>query len=852
MSAVFAALRKMVSYRIPFLVIILVGLLASAALTVMAASPRVQMSGATYYVATNGNDSNPGTESQPWRTIQRAADTLVAGDTVYIRAGTYNEQVVPQNSGASGAYITYAAYPDETVTIDGAGLTLGSRDGLFQIYRQSYIKVVGLRVINAYGGGSTTGIRAEYASHIIIQGNYTYGTESSGIGIWYSDNIVVDRNEIEFANHGGYNENLSVSRSDQVEVMNNVVHHGFNCPNGGEGINVKDGASNVKVHHNIAHHLDKLCFGLDAWQNHTFNIEYYQNVAHDCYHGFIVSSERTGLAENIWVYNNIAYNNRFNGLTVVQWGGEPDGPKRDVYFINNTSYNNGYGFRINALNNENVVFRNNILASNGTNIAIASGAQAETTVDHNLFYDGNSGGDNAVIGDPLFVSVGTADFHLQANSPAIDAGSSLNAPNSDFDGISRPQGAGYDIGAYEYGGSPQLTPTATSTSTTLPTSTPTASSTSTPTFTSTSTSTPTASPTSTSTATSTSTPTVGPTSTPTATPTSTSTVVPTMTATPTPNPNEVILDDADAGFSTSFGQDSWEEYTQAGGRHYGGSHHYNHQVGTGQDIAMWSFAVPKPGRYEVYAWWWEASWRPTDVPYTIKHLSGSTTVRVNQQTNGGQWNLLGTFDFQGQGSVVVSDDASSGQDIVADAVTLAYLEPLPPAPPTSTATATPTSTPTIMPTMTATPTANPDEVVIDNKDDGFSPSFSQDAWVEYIQSGGRHYGGSHYYNRRIGTGEDIAVWSFTVPKPGRYKVYAWWWEGRWRPKDVPYTIDHLDGSTTVRVNQRIKGGRWNLLGAFDFLDQGSVAVSDDASSGYDVVADAVRVVYQRPLRPGGG
>jgi len=50
-----------------------------------------------YYVAKNGSDSNPGSESQPWLTIQKAADTMVAGDTVYVKAGTYTEQVTPQN-----------------------------------------------------------------------------------------------------------------------------------------------------------------------------------------------------------------------------------------------------------------------------------------------------------------------------------------------------------------------------------------------------------------------------------------------------------------------------------------------------------------------------------------------------------------------------------------------------------------------------------------------------------------------------------------------------------------------------------------------------------------------------------
>ncbi len=47
-------------------------------------------SAATYYVATTGNDANSGTLASPWRTIQKAANTMSAGDTVLIRGGTYN------------------------------------------------------------------------------------------------------------------------------------------------------------------------------------------------------------------------------------------------------------------------------------------------------------------------------------------------------------------------------------------------------------------------------------------------------------------------------------------------------------------------------------------------------------------------------------------------------------------------------------------------------------------------------------------------------------------------------------------------------------------------------------------
>src|SRR4030042_2212460 len=61
-----------------------------------------------YYVSPAGNDANLGTESKPWRTIQKAADTLAAGDTVYIKTGVYAEMVEPQNSGSAGHYIGYA------------------------------------------------------------------------------------------------------------------------------------------------------------------------------------------------------------------------------------------------------------------------------------------------------------------------------------------------------------------------------------------------------------------------------------------------------------------------------------------------------------------------------------------------------------------------------------------------------------------------------------------------------------------------------------------------------------------------------------------------------------------------
>ena len=78
-----------------------------------------------YYVATTGLDTNPGTLAQPFRTIQHAAQVMVAGNTCYIRAGTYRETVTSVNSGTAAAPITYRPYASETVVISGAEVVSG-------------------------------------------------------------------------------------------------------------------------------------------------------------------------------------------------------------------------------------------------------------------------------------------------------------------------------------------------------------------------------------------------------------------------------------------------------------------------------------------------------------------------------------------------------------------------------------------------------------------------------------------------------------------------------------------------------------------------------------------------------
>ncbi len=417
--------------------------------------------GASYYVSKAGKDSNPGTEKAPYKSIKKACEKASAGDTVYIKGGTYRERVLPRNSGTQGNYITYKVYPGDTVTIDGKGISLPSDwGGLFDISGKSYIKVSGLQVINAGPYNNNAGILVDRSNHIVIEKNYTYNTVSSGIAVWNSSDIVIDSNEVELACNDGEQECITVARTDRFEVMNNHVHHGGPGTIGGEGIDIKDGSSNGKVYKNYVHHVGRLGIYVDAWDKHTYNIEVFQNMVHDCADdGFTLASEAGGLLENISIYNNIAYNSRYCGITISPQGEDVSKhPMKNIKVINNTFYKNGSkewggGISIENPDTEDVLIRNNIVSQNLIFQIQVEVSVKGLTIDHNLIdsyrgYDDEIYGKNYVKGDPLFVNPSIGDFHLKKGSPAIGSGSSLSAPGFNFDGDKSPHGTGYNIGAF--------------------------------------------------------------------------------------------------------------------------------------------------------------------------------------------------------------------------------------------------------------------------------------------------------------------------------------------------------------------------------------------------------------------
>lgn len=410
--------------------------------------------GATYYVTTSGSDTNPGTETQPWRTIQKAAATLIAGDTVYVKAGIYNEKVIPENSGSPGNCIVYAAYPGDSVTLDGTGITLDWHDALFTIEGKSYIKISGFRIVNSLSPHGSEGIYLKEGmrqDHIIIEKNYFYNISGPAVGGYSCDNLIIDNNEITEVNVGegpgsrGSGEAISLTDIHTFEIKNNHIHHAYK-----EGIDVKV-SSNGKIYNNHIHNVSRIGIYLDAWNGPDHDIDIYQNVVHDNGgDGISMAIEQEGGSlKNINIYNNIVYNNGASGIAIASYFFPT--PRENIKIINNVSRNNVHqGIFVGDVPVENSVIRNNICSKNQI-YQIASESPSMVTIEHNLI-DGSTQiyGDDAIIGDPRFVNPSGADFHLKEDSPAIDNGSAVDAPGDDFDGNPRAQGAGYDIGAFEF------------------------------------------------------------------------------------------------------------------------------------------------------------------------------------------------------------------------------------------------------------------------------------------------------------------------------------------------------------------------------------------------------------------
>ncbi len=151
--------------------------------------------GQTYFVRTDGNDTNSGTSnssSGAWQTIQKAAGTMTAGDSVRVQPGTYYENVTPANSGTTGNSIVYKA--DGAVVMDGQN----SSGYAFYMDGKDYIVIDGFTITNwPNGGGSHATVKFINSDNGVVRNCVIYDTGRDGIFLkGSSDNCLIENNLI--------------------------------------------------------------------------------------------------------------------------------------------------------------------------------------------------------------------------------------------------------------------------------------------------------------------------------------------------------------------------------------------------------------------------------------------------------------------------------------------------------------------------------------------------------------------------------------------------------------------------------------------------------------------------------
>jgi hypothetical protein len=403
-----------------------------------------------YYVDINNgsaSDSNPGTLSQPWKTITKANQTLIAGDTAYIKAGTYSSYIAPTHSGTSeNARIIYKNYGTDTVTIQNAtyaiylsgksfitvqGINFQNCSQFMYIQNNSNYNIISNCTLNQCStSGWVTGSLIQNSRY-----NWIHHNTFSGCGVCSGGNgqgTVMDIGSDEDSGAGTANFNL---------IENNTFYHG-------------------------GHHVVGLCNRYNTFRNNYLYNDAWTNgrgertlymAGWSASNGYnLVEGNRFGYTAlpcnsstvgnvslstsyNIFRYNSMYHNFAYSlGLYSYYGSGSQydSGSNNTIY--NNTIYNSdlavpsGYEGEASAIyvstpyTTGNLI-KNNLLYRYTSQWLTVSASARQTFVN-------NWSGDSQ--GNPLFVNASTTppadktdvtlpNLNLMSNSPAIDTGGPL-------------------------------------------------------------------------------------------------------------------------------------------------------------------------------------------------------------------------------------------------------------------------------------------------------------------------------------------------------------------------------------------------------------------------------------------
>ena len=412
-------------------------------------------SAATYYCDPNGNNNNDGSAAHPWGTLESAVAAnklkpgvgpVQSGDTVKLNAGFH---------GAPSFYICYTDY----VTIepnDAAVVRLSN----IVIKNSSYLRFKGLRISPDYATPSKVA-RLTGASPYIVGGynNHHLWVENCNIstaedtsawtgewGYWVWNGIYTS------ATYSTYRNNTIKNVANGIVSAGNCLFEG-NLINGfcydGMKINGPDSVYQdniIKNHYadGTGGHDDGMQLNSGGDGNNIIIRRNYICASTDPSR----SADSVGGLQGIFLEAAMTDSLIENNVVIVingTWGiGMWSAVNTKI--LNNTilkPYGLGSWSDISLTGVFGHVSSNAIVRNNIADSFPSANPANNVFVDHN--FDISSYNANVE-----FVDYPHGNAHLAQGSHFIDAGSSTNVPNEDLERNSRPQGQGYDVGAYEY------------------------------------------------------------------------------------------------------------------------------------------------------------------------------------------------------------------------------------------------------------------------------------------------------------------------------------------------------------------------------------------------------------------
>ena len=373
---------------------------------------------------------------------------MFAGDTVNVSAGNYNETVSTVRSGAVGSRITFKGSPGAVIktflnvnhnyiTIDGFEMT-GANQGYMTIWNGTNGELLNNTI---HDTGSSFEIIRGYGDNLVIRSNLYYSSTGPGddlpVFILAGDNQIAENNEI------GPAKDIDAFRVFGVGNVfrGNYIHDAT----------LSSGSSS---------HMDVIqTFGLNGATCHDVIFERNIITAAPDMQMFMTEANNNANMHDWDVRNNI----------YVNVGGQANFGIPNIRFYNNTLYTSGaannlilYLYDVAGKSNfSGARIKNNLIVapsgvtSYGQTISIGSSG-SDIQADYNFItrstfatVSGFPEANGINGGNPHFVNAAANDFHLTASSAAIDQGVTLSGFSNDYEGGFRPQGAAWDMGAFE-------------------------------------------------------------------------------------------------------------------------------------------------------------------------------------------------------------------------------------------------------------------------------------------------------------------------------------------------------------------------------------------------------------------